>query len=60
MSVTAGLLMLLIVMFGTSFISYLPVPILTGIVISALIGTFEFHLARKLKKVDKGAYEKLY
>ena len=60
MSVTAGLLMLLIVMFGTGFISYLPVPILTGIVISALIGTFEFHLARKLKKVDKTEYMIFY
>ncbi|MBR1673340.1 MAG: SulP family inorganic anion transporter [Eubacterium sp.] len=53
MSVTAGLAMLLIVLFGTGFISYLPVPILTGIVISALIGTFEFSLAHKLKKIDK-------
>ncbi|HCA21161.1 MAG TPA: sulfate transporter [Lachnospiraceae bacterium] len=60
MSVTAGLVMLLIVMFGTGFISYLPVPILTGIVISALIGTFEFHLARKLKKIDKTEYMIFY
>ena len=56
MSITAGLVMLMIVLFGTGFISYLPVPILTGIVISALIGTFEFHLAHKLKKVDKTEY----
>ena len=45
--------MVLILLFGTGFISYLPVPVLTGIVISALISTFEFSLARKLRKVDK-------
>ena len=56
MSVSAGLCMVLILFFGTGFISYLPVPVLTGIVISALIGTFEFHLAKKLRKVDKTEY----
>ena len=56
MSISASLTMVLILLFGTGFISYLPVPVLTGIVISALIGTFEFHLARKLRKVDKAEY----
>lgn len=56
MSVTAGLTMLLILLFGTGFIRWLPVPVLTGIVISALIGTFEFELAQKLKKVDKAKF----
>ena len=60
MSVTAGLTMLGILLFGTGFISYLPVPVLTGIVISALIGTFEFELAHKLKKVDKAEYMIFY
>lgn len=53
MSVVASVTMILVLMFGTGFIAYLPVPVLTGIVISALIGTLEFGLARKLKKVDK-------
>ena len=56
MSIVAGLSMMLVLLFGTGFISYLPVPVLTGIVISALIGTFEFHLAKKLKRVDKAEY----
>ena len=56
MSVSASLTMVLILLFGTGFISYLPVPVLTGIVISALISTFEFSLARKLRKVDKAEY----
>ena len=56
MSVSASLTMVLILLFGTGFISYLPVPVLTGIVISALIGTFEFHLAKKLKAVDKSEF----
>lgn len=56
MSVSAGLTMILILLFGTGFIPYLPVPVLTGIVISALIGTFEFSLAKKLRKVDKAEF----
>ncbi len=52
-SIVAGLLMVGILLVGTGFIAYLPVPVLTGIVISALIGTFEFKLARKLHQVDK-------
>ncbi|MBR1693643.1 MAG: SulP family inorganic anion transporter [Lachnospiraceae bacterium] len=56
MSISAGFTMLLILLFGTGFIRYLPIPVLTGIVISALIGTFEFELAGKLKKVDREEY----
>ena len=52
MSIVAGFAMLGILFFGTGFIAWLPVPVLTGIVISALIGTLEFHLARKLRKAD--------
>ncbi len=52
MSIVAGLAMLGILFFGTGFIAWLPVPVLTGIVISALIGTLEFHLASKLRKAD--------
>ncbi|MCR5120001.1 MAG: STAS domain-containing protein [Lachnospiraceae bacterium] len=48
MSVSAGLTMVLILLFGTPLIKYLPVPVLTGIVITALIGILELKLERKL------------
>ncbi len=48
MSVSAGLIMLIVLLFGTPFIGYLPVPVLTGIVITALIGILELKLERKL------------
>ena len=56
MSIFASISMVLVLMFGTGFISYLPVPVLTGIVIAALIGILEFGLAHKLKKVDKSEW----
>lgn len=36
--------MLVLLLFGTGFVGYLPVPVLTAIVISALLGATEFHL----------------
>ncbi|MBP5608566.1 MAG: SulP family inorganic anion transporter [Lachnospiraceae bacterium] len=48
MSVSAGFTMLLVLLFGTPLIRYLPVPVLTGIVITALIGILELKLERKL------------
>jgi len=56
MSVAAGVSMLLILLFGTPLISYLPVPVLTGIVIAALIGTLEFGLAGRLRRVDRSEH----
>ena len=56
MSVTAAVSMALILLFGTGFIHYLPVPVLTGIVIAALTGTLEFRLAHKLKHVDRAEF----
>ena len=56
MSITAAITMFVIIVFGTGFIQYLPVPILTGIVISALIGILEFKMAGNLKKVDKAEW----
>lgn len=53
MSLSAGGVMLCILLFGTGFIGYLPVPVLTGIVIAALLGTLEFALAAKFFRVDK-------
>ena len=53
MSIVAGLSMILLLLFGTGFIGYLPVPVLTAIVISALLGATEFELAVKLWKVSR-------
>ena len=53
MSLTASAAMMLILMFFTGFIKYLPVPVLTAIVISALLGAVEFHLAKRLFRQDK-------
>ena len=36
--IIAGLSMILVLVSGTGFIGYLPVPVLTAIVISALMG----------------------
>lgn len=49
----AGCAMALVLLFATGFIGYLPVPILTAIVICALIGATEFHLAAKLWKLNR-------
>ena len=51
--IIAGLSMIGILLFGTSFIGYLPIPVLTAIVISALMGATEFHLAKRLWKVSR-------
>lgn len=52
-SITASITMVIVLLFGTGFIGYLPVPVLTAIVISALIGVLEIDVAEKLYKVDK-------
>lgn len=51
-SIIASITMIFVLLFGTGFIGYLPVPILTAIVISALMGALEFHLARKLFRIN--------
>ncbi|MCH5257584.1 MAG: STAS domain-containing protein [Lachnospiraceae bacterium] len=53
MSITAALTMVLVLLFGTGLLEYLPVPVLTGIVISALMGIVEFGIARKTWEADK-------
>ncbi len=53
LSISASGFMALILLFGTGLISKMPVPVLTGIVISALIGASEFHLAHRLLKQSK-------
>ena len=51
--VVAGVSMMVLLLCGTGFIGYLPVPILTAIVISALLGATEFELAVRLWKVSR-------
>ena len=53
MSLTASAVMAVILMFFTGAIKFLPVPVLTAIVISALLGAVEFHLAKRLFRQDK-------
>lgn len=51
--IVAGLSMIVLLLGGTGFIGYLPVPVLTAIVISALLGATEFELAVRLWKVSR-------
>lgn len=51
--IVAGLSMMMLLLCGTGFIDYLPVPVLTAIVISALLGATEFELAVRLWKVSR-------
>lgn len=53
MSITASLTMVMILLFCTSLFSYLPVPVLTGIVMAALIGIVEWKLMGRLWKTNK-------
>ena len=53
MSIAASASMMGILLFATGFIQYLPVPVLTAIVISALLGAVEFHLIKRLFRQDK-------
>ena len=51
--IVAGISMMILLLFGTGFIGYLPIPVLTAIVISALAGATEFELAARLWKVSR-------
>lgn len=53
LSVIASVTMLIILYFGTFMIGYMPVPILTAIVISALMNACEFHVAKRLFKTSR-------
>ena len=53
MSLTSVVTMLIVLFFGTGLLELLPVPILTGIVISALMSILEFGMARTLYKTDR-------
>ncbi len=56
MSISAGFTMLLVLLFGTPFLHYLPVPILTGIVMTALIGILDFKMFSRLFKTCKSEW----
>lgn len=52
-SIVAAVCMAGLLLFGTGFIGYLPVPVLTAIVISALMKVVEFDLAKRLFQVSR-------
>ena len=49
----AGGSMIILLLCCTGFIGYLPIPVLTAIVISALLGATEFELGPRLRKVSR-------
>lgn len=51
--IVAGISMILVLLGATGLIAYLPVPMLTAIVISSLLGATEFDLAVRLRKISK-------
>lgn len=55
-SITAGAVMAVVLVCATGFIGYLPVPVLTVIVISALMNVVELHLAIRLFKVSRNEF----
>ncbi len=48
--------MLLILLFATLLLSYLPVAVLTGIVMAALVGILEMKMAGRLWKIRKNEF----
>jgi SulP family sulfate permease len=55
-SIIAGAVMAVVLVCATGFIGYLPVPVLTAIVISALMNVVELHLAVRLFKVSRNEF----
>ena len=51
--ITASITILLILLFGTGLLCYMPVPVLTGIVTTALIGIVDHKLAARLYRIDR-------
>ncbi len=52
MSISSGLSILVLLLFGTPLLKYLPTPVMTGVVVCALIGILDFKQAKRLWKVD--------
>ena len=55
-SIVAAVTMTVILLSATGFIGYLPVPVLTAIVISALLNVVETHLAVRLFRVSRSEF----
>lgn len=55
-SIIAAFTMLLMLLFGTGVFEYLPIPVLTGIVVAALFNILEIKLARNLWKTNKNEF----
>lgn len=53
MSIVAGITMVMVLMFGTPMFEYLPIPVLTGIVMTALIGIIDTGMMKRLWKTSK-------
>ncbi len=53
LSVSAAVTMLIVLSFGTFLIGYMPVPMLTAIVIAALMGACEFGVAKRLFRTSR-------
>lgn len=53
MSVVSAITMAIILLFATPLLSLLPVPVLTGIVLTALIGIIDIPLAKRLWKTER-------
>ena len=56
MSVSAAFTMGIVLLFGTPLLKYLPVPVLTGIVMTALIGIIDGKLAKRLFKTSRNEF----
>ncbi|MBQ3928897.1 MAG: STAS domain-containing protein [Clostridia bacterium] len=56
LSVAAAAAMLAVLYFGTFLIGYMPVPVLTAIVISALMNACEFDIAVRLWKTSRNEF----
>lgn len=55
-SISAAAAMLAVLYFATPIIEYLPVPVLTAIVVSALMNACEFHEAKRLWKTSRNEF----
>lgn len=56
MSITASAVMLLVLLFGAPYLKYMPVPVLTGIVMTALIGIVDSKMALRLWKSNRNEF----
>ncbi|NCC67753.1 MAG: SulP family inorganic anion transporter, partial [Clostridia bacterium] len=52
-SLVASAALMAVLLLCTGFIGYLPLPVITAIVIASIVGVLEFDLAAKLSKSDK-------